>query len=430
MSNMMTDKEFNEYFERQKRKKKPVGEASTPPAEPIKPVEVGCDDAGQSSTESGNLANSGAPPSMSPGDLVPLAPTNSGPPPKQEIVLSTRTPNELLKMEFDPGDNYFENGIIAKHQSCILLGPAGVGKTRLALQMAVCSITGRPFLGWKPSKRKIRWLIIQAENSSRRLKADLAAIRAWIGEELWLLVDQNLIIHTLEKDHDTFLNLSDHASAELVARLVKTYKADVVLFDPLYAFATGNLNSDAAMLKTCKTLSDIARLGAADCAVVVLHHSLTGKAGARKATGYERGSYGRGSKALNMWTRGQINVAAVSVGNNDRLVIACGKNSNGLPFEDFGIRLDPDTMIYEEDPEFDVRAWQAELNGETNSVTKPTPEAMAMLVKDLPMARKALKDLVMEEFGCGQASAYALIAKSEGTTIRRNAKKEYEAIDD
>ena len=426
----MTDKESNEWFEKNKRKKKPVGEHGvTRLAEPINTVEVACDDAGQSSIEPGNLANSIALPSLSPGDLLTIAPAKSTPGPKEEeIALSARTPDELLKMEFDPGDNYFENGIVARYQSCTLLGPAGVGKTRLALQMAVCSILGRSFLGWKASKRKIRWLIIQAENSSRRIKADLAAIRAWVGEELWPLVEANLVIHTLEKDHDSFLNLSDRASAELVAKLVKKYKANVVMFDPLYAFATGNLNTDAAMLRTCKALSDIARLGAPDCAVVVLHHALTGREGARKVTGYDRGSYGRGSKALNMWTRGQINVAAVSPENNDQLVIACGKNSNGPPFADFGVRLDPDTMIYEEDPEFDVRAWQAELNGEKNSVTKPTPEAVALLVKDLPLARKALKELVMEEFGYSQASAYALIAKSEGTTIRRNAKKEYEAI--
>ena len=154
----------------------------------------------------------------------------------------------------------------------------------------------------------------------------------------------------------------------------------------------------------------------------------TGREGARKASGYDRGSYGRGSKALNMWARGQINVATVSEENNERLVIACGKNSNGLPFADFGIRLNPDTMIYEEDPEFDVRAWQAELNGETNSVPKPAPEAVALLVKDLPLARKALKELVMEEFGYSQASAYNLIKRAEGATIRRNAKKEYVAI--
>jgi hypothetical protein len=196
-----------------------------------------------------------------------------------EAALSVRTPEELFNMAFDPEDLYLDNGVLAAEQSCTILGTGGIGKSRLLLQLAVCTIIGREFLGWKVTKRRLRWLIIQVENSNRCLQDDLKAMRPWIGEELWPLVNQSLVIHTLEKDHDTFLNVSEHASAELLARLINQYEADVVAFDPLYAFATGNLNTDAAMHKTCKAITDLARRGNPKRAIVVLHHALTGKEG-------------------------------------------------------------------------------------------------------------------------------------------------------
>ena len=340
--------------------------------------------------------------------------------------LSLRTPGEILAMHFDPNDLYVENGLFARGQPMTILGPGGVGKSRLLLQFAACTITGRPFLGWKVSTQKLKWLVIQAENSNRRLQADLAKMREWVGEGDWKTVEANLLIHTLERDHDAFLGLDNPASAELVARLVKDAMADVVVFDPLFAFASGNLNTDSVMLKTCRAITDLARLGRPNCAIVVLHHTLTGKEGAKKATGYDRASYGRGSKSLQFWTRGQLNVAPGSADNNGKLVISCGKNSNGPEFEPFGVVLDPATMVYEVDPEFDLETWKDELAGKTNSLRKPTPETIATLVKDLPLSRKDLLALVMDEIGCGKSSAYGFITKAEQAgTIRRDKKKQY-----
>jgi hypothetical protein len=147
------------------------------------------------------------------------------------------------------------------------------------------------------------------------------------------------------------------------------------------------------MLRTCRAITSLTRLGKPDCSIVVLHHTLTGKEGLKKATGYDRASYGRGSKSLQFWTRGQINVALGSPDDDGKLVIICGKNSNGPAFDPFGIALDPVTMIYEIDPEFDFETWKNEIAGRTNSIVKPTPTAIAALVKDLPMNRKALMEL-------------------------------------
>src|SRR5690606_7182414 len=87
--------------------------------------------------------------------------------------LSIRSVMELITMSFDDADNYFGDRIIAAGQPVTLLGPGGVGKSRLVLQLALCMITGRDFLGIETRAVGKRWLIIQTENSNRRLKADL-----------------------------------------------------------------------------------------------------------------------------------------------------------------------------------------------------------------------------------------------------------------
>src|SRR5690348_14237046 len=130
------------------------------------------------------------------------------------LQLTTRSPGELLQMEFSPEDLFLESGIFAKRQPLVILGPGGVGKSRFVLQFLGSAITGMNFLGWSftPRATPPRVLIIQAENSNRRLQADLASLRRLVGEDAWPMIEENLVIHTIEHEHDAALNLSDDQS--------------------------------------------------------------------------------------------------------------------------------------------------------------------------------------------------------------------------
>ena len=81
--------------------------------------------------------------------------------------------------------------------------------------------------------------------------------------------------------------------------------------------------------------------------------------GAARATGFDRSSFGRNSKLLHAWTRGSINIAPQGPNDNNRLVVSCGKCSNGEEFAPFGIRLNRATMTYESDPGFNLHDWEA-----------------------------------------------------------------------
>jgi protein gp37 len=321
--------------------------------------------------------------------------------------ISMRSPSEIISMEFNPDDRYVLDGIFSKGQPMTLIGPGGVGKSRLLLQLAAAMVTGKDFIGIQMPERRLRWLFLQTENSNSRLKSDLLKIKEWIGPERWPEIEECFLIHTLENDRDIFLNLDDEGNRRRLEAVIKQTAADVVVFDPLSAFAKGSMNSDSTIRAVCKAITELSRGGNPDCSIIVVHHALTGKAGAKKATGMDRTSFGKGSKELHSWTRGQINVAPRSGDDPRKLIISCGKNSDGAEFVPFGVRLDVTTMIYELDPEFEQ---ETETERQFGDERKPSPQSVLRLVEEKPMKRPQLIEAVMDRFGCGKSSAYTLIS--------------------
>lgn len=331
---------------------------------------------------------------------------------RPKLKLSIRKPSEIRAMQFSADDKYLPNGIFAKGQPFGIVGPAGVGKSRLMLQLLVCIITGKDFLGWKVKKHPGKWLIIQTENGSQRLQADLDAMAAWIGEKAFALVDESLLLHTLENEHDGFLSLTDKSSGELIHDAIVDAECIGVVFDPLNAFTSKSLNDDGNMLATCRGLHKLATMRKPDRATIILHHSLAGKAGMKKALGPDKGSYGKGSKAFTQWLRGQLNIAAASDDGSD-IVVACGKNSNGPDFEPFGIMLNPVSMVYEVNPHFDLEAWKESVGVETmEKQPKLDGDAVAELTGPLPIPRAEITKRVMDEWNVKKSRAYKVIKQA------------------
>jgi hypothetical protein len=201
----------------------------------------------------------------------------------------------------------------------------------------------------------------------------------------------------------------------VIQRAIDSASPDGIVIDPLNDFAAGDLNKDADMRATLQTLSRICRRGNPDRAIVVLHHSLTGKAGASRATGHDRASFARNSKTLHAWTRAQINLAAVDPDNNERLIVACGKCSNGREFPAFGIRLIPE-MIYECDSTVDVSVWHSEMTGKAETPDL-SPNMVAGVVAELGRTNGAptkpqIVKAIQNETGCVKGSAYRAIDRA------------------
>jgi AAA domain len=329
-----------------------------------------------------------------------------------EKGFTIRTPDEILAMQFDDSDRILGDHLLDDSGQLALLGAGGVGKSRLLLLMLACIAGARRFLTFDTFKPEMKLLVLQTENSNRRLQQDLAPIKSWLGDD-WPRFTERVTIHTIETDSDAFVNLDDPDAVARIEAAIQKHKPDGIAIDPLADFAAGDLNKDADMKATLQMLSRVCRRGNPKRAIIVLHHAITGRGGAAKATGYDRASFARNSKMLHAWARGQINLAPVDADNNDRLIIGCGKCSNGREFQTFAVRLNPDTMIYEVDPTVDVRQWERDITGTKDNAPLMNPDRVRELCAVTGSSKAALAKSIMDDCGCYRGSSYRYITRAE-----------------
>jgi hypothetical protein len=336
--------------------------------------------------------------------------------------ISVRTPEEILAMPRGKNANFLGDRLLALAQSLVIAGVGGIGKTRLLLQLLVAFIIGRPWCGIETHAKGIRCLLLQTENGSARLQRDLEALKKWAGED-WRLVDENLLIHTLETEDDLLLHLSEPENARRLEATIRNVAPAIAAFDPLRDFGIGDLNSDADMSATLRELGRIARIGNPDRALILAHHAITGRIGAAKAFGLERTGFGRGSKVLHTYARGFINVVPGAEDDNQTLILTCGKNSNGKEFSPVVVRLNPVTMIYELASDFDIEAWREHLESPKKPRRKFSPEIVAEIEWPKPeLTKKRLAAAIMEQTGCRSSRAYELIDEAVIRRVIRYSK--------
>ncbi len=330
-------------------------------------------------------------------------------------------------MTFSPADNYLGGGLIAKGQGSAILGPGAVGKSMLSTQLAFSLVLQTPFLGLPVESADLKCLFLQAENSNFRLKTQLQSQLSVLGDEEKKRINAHIRIHTLERAQDSELRLKGRR-ADAVARMLNQSKPDVLFVDPLNAFAKGSLNTDDGMLDTLHEITRLAREANPDAAIVIIHHTRTDRKAHLDAVGAGRANYGRGSKALHGWSRGTMNIAAGHPQDSSRIVIACGKNSNGPEFDAFGAVRNPTTLLYEPDPSFDLETWMEQMSDKKGGRNLATPERVAELVTDRSLSRKELVAALRDEYGCGNTKAYDAIVAAEARSILEGPDRRFRAI--
>jgi hypothetical protein len=325
--------------------------------------------------------------------------------------LCVRSAKDILGIKLDPNDCLLGDRLLSKSGKLVIAGQAGIGKSRLLLQLAAASDSGKPWCGIETHARGLRWLILQTENSNRRLQLDLRALEHQYGSEFL----EHVFIRTIEGEE--LLSLSNSASIESVIRKIQP---DIIAWDPLRDFGIGNLDSDEGMTATVLAIGKLCRRGNPNRAIVILHHAITGKVGAAKFIGWERSGFARNSKVLLSWARAQINVAPGNPDNNDTLVMLCGKNNDGKEFSPFAVNLDPDAMIYEMDDSFDLDEWREQIGADKRpdrSIKIPA------LLESGPLKKADLAKVAKAELKCSQSGAYKLIDKAdERGLIKLNRK--------
>ena len=292
------------------------------------------------------------------------------------------TLDALAAYEPNPADEIWAGGMLSANERTAIVGSPGVGKSRLALQAALCTILGRPFLGWETRAPGAKWLFLQTENSGRRLKHDLMMMCQGLTSAERREV--NGCLHILNVDALDFGSICmapDHPDRERIAATIAAINPAVVGIDPLRDAGRGDPNKDDAMTETCAGISEVVRAGNPRRVPLVIHHGRTGSMEAAKVFGDDAASFARNSKVLYGWLRSQINIAAAGVDWPGVVIFGCGKLSNGAPWDPFAARLDEQTMTYRrlESAEFCLDEWTEAMGGKPRRSAKKrlTPEQVA-----------------------------------------------------
>ena len=312
------------------------------------------------------------------------------------------TVKQLFALDLPEDDNLLGDRILAQGERLSLLGIGGIGKSRLLLQLAICSIMGWDWIGIKTYAKGKKWMLLGPENSARRLTHDLASMLRGHKVETIDYISDRLIIQPNLMDIDLETCLDDPETVKSLAEEAAFHKPDIISFDPLNEYFVGDDSNKAIpMRETLTQMRRIARASGPKIATIISHHARGGKTGAAGAMGFEKSEFGFGSKALYHACRAQINIALGGEEDNPPLVVACGKANNGRSFEARAIRLDPSRMWYEVEEDFDWAGWEA-LTAGKKAKTAGRPRQMfddsSVLVR-LQDGEKLLKDVVFDITG-------------------------------
>ena len=268
-------------------------------------------------------------------------------------------PADDALMGEDGGSIYWRDRDLA-----LLLGPGGVGKSRLLLQLALAQILGREFVGFQMKGAPRRWLVVGNENSARRYRDELRLMLRDCTPDEHRTVEANLFAQALVDDSSDSLSLDDPKAVKLWHETAAIIRPDVLAVDPWEAVIPGSDCNDAvATREGVRALRAIFNPHSERFTPLIVHHAREGAEAARQAEGWNAGAFTKGSKTLRSIARFGINIAPEDPDDGGRVVLACGKINNAQKFATRGAIMDEATHLYARNPAFDVEAWRADVEG-------------------------------------------------------------------
>ena len=240
----------------------------------------------------------------------------------------------------------------------VIFGQGGLGKSRMALNLSRNQVLVADFAGLPTGSKPLRHLHMGSENSIHRLQHDVRAMSNGLDQEQLALLDSNIRLATLENQDDPFITVANPANVKRWKATLEAFKPDVLWVDPWGDVLDGEANSDEDTRATLATLRRLLRAVNPEGSLVVLAHSRTGANNIAQAIGFDAANFGKGSKALYSAARVVWNLAPADETETPGVVCYCAKNNNGPRPVPFAVVLDPDTMSYSLDPDFDFDAWQ------------------------------------------------------------------------
>jgi putative DNA primase/helicase len=175
---------------------------------------------------------------------------------------------KLLSITISRPHKYW-GAYIVKGRLVFVYGPRGVGKSHLAMAIAVSMATGHSFLGFKPEKA-VRVVILDGEMDLRTLKVRLRRTLAALGAE----PTDNLKIVSPEMTTENIPNLNTPSGQAEMEEILGDF--DVLIIDNYAAFSSGREDAEA-WAPWARWLMKLRRTGRT---AILVHHS--GKSGQQR----------------------------------------------------------------------------------------------------------------------------------------------------
>lgn len=189
--------------------------------------------------------------------------------------LRTRSLGQLLNAKLPPRDHILEP-LMKEGESLMLWAATGVGKTMVALSMALAAAGGGQFLGWK-APRPFNVLYIDGEMALADLQERLQVLVDAVDRIDRDAASKNLRIMARSDQHPDapFPDLATPEGQQEVYSRAKGTHADLVILDNFSVLAGVSDENDAAAMHPVLTF--LMRMKQAGIATLLVHHS--GKSG-------------------------------------------------------------------------------------------------------------------------------------------------------
>lgn len=260
--------------------------------------------------------------------------------------------------------------IIAEGSFAVIYGPSGVGKTFLALDMAMSVASGLEWQGLEVKKGRVAYILGEGLGGFGQRVYAWKASHAQDNADIKFLVESVNFLEPMDSDQ----LVNDLNSWEI--------KPALVFIDTLaQSIPGGEENSSSDMGKFIKTVNQIRQTTGAT--VGAIHH--TGRAG----------NWERGHTSL----RGAADTMLHVTAEDDILTVACYKQRDGAPFKNMRLQLAPfeGSCVITEPPDL------------TDHVTTSTLQTL-----------RALSDVELTE---GVASTAWEEASEQGSSTYQRARK-------
>lgn len=225
---------------------------------------------------------------------------------------------ELEAPSADDGTELIKDRFLCRGGGLLLVGSTGVGKSSLAMQMAIYFSLGNPVFGITPAGA-LRSLIVQAENDNGDMHEMFNGVCRGVGLNEDDADMAGRMIRTIQVDSKRGQSFFLDALEPLLAQ----WKPDVVWIDPALAYIDGDSNSQ-------KDVGNWLRAGLNpllhkhSCAAVVVHHTAKPARGNNNAplAGSDRAYMGSGSAEFPNWARAIISINSIGSSSEFELVAA------------------------------------------------------------------------------------------------------------